>query len=136
LTHHAIHNHGTLPAVPGVYELREELLERAVERHIRVVAVSGEVDMAAAPAFQAALLETLSTDEPAILDLSNVSYMDSSAIAAMLAVRRQAELDPGRFAIVCEPDGEIARTLGDIGLDTGFSIVGSRAHAAADLTGA
>jgi anti-sigma B factor antagonist len=131
LTHQVIGDHGTLPPVSGAYELREELLERAVERHIRVIAVSGEVDMAAAPAFQRALLETVSADEPAILDLSNVSYMDSSAIAAMVTVRREVEL-----AIVCEPDGEIAKTLSYMGLDSAFSIAASRGHAAADLAGA
>jgi anti-sigma B factor antagonist len=122
--------------VSGVYELREELLERAIERHIRVIAVIGEVDMGAAPAFERALLETVSAGEPAILDLSNVTYMDSTAIAAMVSVRRQAELKPGRFAIVCEPDSEIARTLSYMGLDAVFSIVASRGHAAADLAGA
>jgi len=122
--------------VSGVYELREELLDRTVERHIRVIAVSGEVDMAAAPAFERALVETVSGDEPAILDLTNVSYMDSTAIAAMLAMRRRAELKPGRFAIVCQPDSEIGRTLAYMGLDAVFSIVASRAHAAADLAGA
>ena len=35
-----------------------------------------------------------------------------------------------------EPDSEIGRTLRYMGLDAAFSIVASRAHAAADLAGA
>jgi anti-sigma B factor antagonist len=119
--------------VSGVYELREELLERAIERRIRVVAVSGELDMAAAPAFERALSDVVAGNEPTILDLSEVSFMDSTAIGAMLAVRRHAELRPGRFAVVCAPESEIERTLLYMGLDTAFSIVPSRGRAAAEL---
>lgn len=120
----------------GLYQLREELLERAVARRIRVVVVSGELDMAAAPAFERTLFETVSGNEPCILDLSGVNFMDSTAIGALLAVRRQAELKPGRFAIVCEPGSEIERTLQYMGLDAAFSIVQSRGSAAAELAGA
>lgn len=122
--------------MPGVYQLREELLERAVAGRIRVVAVSGELDMASAPAFERALYECVMDDEPTILDLSEVSYLDSTAIGAMLAVRRQAELKPGRFAIVCEGDSEVERTLQYMGLDATFNIVTSRGSAAAELAGA
>ena len=62
--------------------------------------------------------------------------MDSSAIAAMLAVRRHSELKPGRFAVVCAPGGEVERTLLSMGLDVAFNIVQSRAHAAAELAAA
>ena len=120
----------------GVYELREELLERAVTGRIRVVAVSGELDMAAAPAFQRALFEILADAEPTILDLTEVSFMDSTAIGALLAVRRHAELKPGRFAVVCSAGSEMERTLLYMGLDTAFSIVESRAGAAAELANA
>jgi anti-sigma B factor antagonist len=119
--------------VPGVYELREELLERAVAGRIRVVAVSGDLDMAATPAFERALFDSVTRDGPTILDLTEVSFMDSTAIGAMLAVRRQAELKPGRFAIVCEAGSEIERTLEYTGLDSAFTIVHSRALAAAEL---
>ena len=119
-----------------MYQLREELLERAVAGSIRVVAVSGELDMAAAPAFERALFEAVMGKEPTILDLTEVSFMDSTAIGALLAVRRQAELKPGRVAVVCKPEGEIERTLQYMGLDGAFSIVTSRGHAAADLANA
>src|SRR4051794_32034848 len=123
LIHQAIDDDGTLRSVSGVYELREELLERAVERRIRVIAISGELDMAAARAFEQALFESVSGDEPVILDLSEVDFMDSTAIAAMIAVRRRAELQRSRFAVVCEPGSEIERTFLYMGLDAAFSIV-------------
>jgi anti-sigma B factor antagonist len=122
--------------VPGVYELREELLERAVERQIRVIAISGELDMAAAPSFESALVESVNGTGPVILDLSQVSFMDSTAIGALLAVRRRAELRTSRFAIVCAAGSEIERTLHYMGLDAAFSIVQSRPQAAAELANA
>jgi anti-sigma B factor antagonist len=123
-------------SVSGVYELREELLERAVERQIRVIAISGELDMGAAPAFERALFESVDGDEPVILDLSEVTFMDSTAIGALLAVRRRAELRPSRFAVVCESGSEIERTLHYMGLDSAFSIVQSRPQAATELANA
>ena len=120
----------------GVYELREELLERAVERQIRVIAVSGELDMAAAPSFEAALFDSVNGDGPVILDLSRVSFMDSTAIGALLAVRRRAELRPNRFAVVCEAGSEVERTLHYMGLDSAFCVVQSRPQAATELANA
>jgi len=119
-----------------VYELREELLERAVARRIRVIAISGELDMAAAPAFERALFDSVDGDEPVILDLSQVSFMDSTAIGALLAVRRRLQLRPSRLAIVCAPGSEIERTLDYMGLDAAFSIVQSRPQAATELANA
>jgi anti-sigma B factor antagonist len=122
--------------VGGLYELREELLERAVKRQIRVVAVSGELDMAAAPAFEQTLAELGALDGPVILDLSDVTFMDSTAIGAMLTVRRRANLKRGRFAVVCKPDSEIERMLMYTGLDAAFDIVQSRREAAVELAAA
>ena len=92
--------------------------------------------MGSAPAFERALYASVDGHEPLILDLSDVSFMDSTAIGAMLSVRRHAELKRGRFAIVCAPDGEIERTLLSMGLDAAFNIVPSRSHAAAELANA
>jgi anti-sigma B factor antagonist len=122
-----------LRAVSGGYQLTEELLDRAVGRRIRVLAVSGELDMAAARAFEGTLFEAVSVDGPVILDLTEVTFRDSTAIGAMVAVRRRAELLRGRLAIVCKPDSEVERTLLYTGLDATFEIVQSRGAAAAEL---
>jgi anti-sigma B factor antagonist len=122
--------------VPGVFQLREELLDRAVERQIRVVAVSGELDMAAAGAFEETLLDRVSGDDPVILDLSGVTFMDSTAIGAMLAVRRPANMKRGRFVMVCRAGSDIQRMLEYMGLDAAFDIVETRSQAAAELAGA
>jgi anti-sigma B factor antagonist len=119
--------------VAGLYELREELLERAVERCIRVVAVRGELDMAGARSFEQTLLDSVAGDDPVILDLSEVTYMDSTAIGALIAVRRQANMRRGRFAIVCPTGSDIERMLAYTGLDAAFDIVDTRSQAAAEL---
>jgi anti-anti-sigma factor len=52
-----------------------------------VVAVAGELDLAAAPAFEATLLEQLAAG-PVRLDLRELSFMDSSGIRILDAILR------------------------------------------------
>jgi anti-sigma B factor antagonist len=114
---------------PGPYELHEE----TVEQRTRVIAVSGELDMAAAPAFEQKLLDCVSGEEPVILDLSDVTFMDSTAIGALISVRKKANMSRGRFALVCKP-GDIRRMIEITGLDQAFDVVDSREEAMARLT--
>ncbi|MFL5894532.1 MAG: STAS domain-containing protein [Thermoleophilaceae bacterium] len=115
--------------MPGSYELSEET---TVAQPVRVVAVSGELDMAAAPAFEQRLVESLSGDEPVILDLSAVAFMDSTAIGALISVRKRANMKRGRFALVCKP-GDIRRMIEYTGLDAAFDVVETRGEALARL---
>lgn len=110
--------------MPGPYEVHEE----TIEQRTRVIAVSGDLDMAAAPAFEKRLLDSVSGEEPVILDLSDVTYMDSTAIGALIAVRRQANMTRGRFALVCQP-GDIRRMIEYTGLDAAFDVAETREQA-------
>jgi anti-sigma B factor antagonist len=105
----------------GPYELREE----TIEQRSRVIAVKGDLDMSAASAFQQKLLDCVSGDEPVILDLSDVTYMDSTAIGALISVRKQANMTRGRFALVCQP-GDIRRMIEYTGLDAAFDVAETR----------
>jgi anti-sigma B factor antagonist len=67
-----------------------------------------------------------------ILDLSEVTYMDSTAIGVLVSARRQADLSRGRFVLVCGP-GDIERMLSYTGLDSAFDVVESRGEAALSL---
>jgi anti-anti-sigma factor len=67
----------------------------STERHgeLLIVTVSGDVDLAIAPALESALVEA-ATDEPAgavQVDLSAVTFLDSSGIAALVRGRHAAE---------------------------------------------
>lgn len=53
--------------------------------------VQGEIDMETAPQLRHALADCLSTDRPCIyLDLTGVSFIDSSGLHALLAAQRRA----------------------------------------------
>ncbi len=110
-----------------------EVSEESVEQRTRVVAIRGELDMAAAPAFEERLLNCLSGETPVILDLSDVSFMDSTAIGALISVRKKANMTRGRFAVVVPP-GDVERMLRITRLDTAFDIVPTRSEALARLT--
>ena len=112
----------------GTYAVTEE----TVEHRMRVVAVSGELDMDAAPAFEKRLLEILGGEDPVILDVTDVTYMDSTAIGALISARKQANMTRGRFALVCTP-GDTRRMIEYTGLDAAFDVVDTREQAFARL---
>lgn len=66
-----------------------------------VVNVCGEVDLRTSPQLRAALLESAQkTTGSLLVDLSGVSYMDSSGVGTMVYVKRQVERDGRRLVLV------------------------------------
>lgn len=68
-----------------------------------VVAVKGNVDVKNSPDLRAGLL-ALIKDHPAqklVLDLSGVSYMDSSAIAVLVESLKEMKKQQGRVFLCC-----------------------------------
>ena len=70
-------------------------IEVSTERSdgLLTVAVAGDIDVATAPALEAAIVEALDATVGAGLcvDLSRVNFLDSSGIAALLRGRRAAD---------------------------------------------
>src|SRR4051794_2103178 len=62
-----------------------------------VVRLAGELDVAAAPAFQECLRELCA--ELATLDFSDVTFMDSTTIGVLLDANRRAQIDGGEFLL-------------------------------------
>jgi anti-anti-sigma factor len=89
--------------------------------------------MGAAPAFEKRLVESVGGDGRVILDLTGVTFMDSTAIGAMISARKTAGMERGRFAVVCRP-GDIRRMLEYTGLDATFDVEETRDAAAAKLS--
>ncbi|GAA3383910.1 STAS domain-containing protein [Cryptosporangium minutisporangium] len=82
-----------------------------------VLSLAGELDHATAPQVHAALLELRLTDgQQLTLDMSGVTFCDSSGIGSLLAAHAYAEQARGVFVLSAVP----ARTrylLGVVGLD-------------------
>jgi anti-sigma B factor antagonist len=75
------------------------------------VIVAGELDIATGPRLRAAL-EELGAAEAVVIDLSGLTFMDSSALALLLEFARELRERDGRLAIAC-PEGP-ARLLFDV----------------------
>jgi anti-sigma B factor antagonist len=95
--------------------------------HRLVLAATGEIDVASAPLLCAALRDaTLSGCAEIWLDLSDVEFMDSTGITAIVDAR--GSLDGRRFVLIC-PAGPVRRVLDIAGVERAIPIHESRAAA-------
>lgn len=90
-----------------------------------VVAVGGEVDLETASQLGDHALDALREVSPHVaLDLTGVSFMDSTGLKVLLTVSRRAELAGGSFALV-GPTRTVRKILSLTGLDQNFTVVES-----------
>ena len=70
-----------------------------------VVAFTGEVDLESSPAAREVLLKCLESTSKVIVDLSEVSYIDSSGVASLVEALQAAKKNGSQFALaaVSEP---------------------------------
>jgi len=98
---------------------------------IHVLAVSGELDLASAPDVRTAL--ALAASGPGahlILDLSEVTFIDSTALGTLLRADDQLAGEGVRMVLVCPP-GPVQRLLATTRLDGRLAIEPDRASALA-----
>lgn len=101
-----------------------------------VVALSlyGELDQATvAELHQAADPLVENGSESVLVDLSDCSFIDSSGLAAFVAIRERITTDSGRGFAVCCPDTQVRRLLELTGLDRAIGLSSSRDEALASL---
>jgi anti-anti-sigma factor len=100
-----------------------------------VVALSlyGELDQATVPDLQAAAEPIIENGNEALLvDLSDCSFIDSSGLAAFVAIRERITSGRRGFAVCC-PDSQVRRLLELTGLDAAMGLAPSRDEAIAAL---
>ena len=118
-------------SLPSAGEPSPELvLSESRIGHRLVLAAEGEVDIASADELRAALAAAVHSGAVEIwLDLTDVEFMDSTGITAVVDARSQ--LDGRRFAVICPP-GPVRRVFEIAGIDRAIPIHASRsdAHAA------
>lgn len=92
-----------------------------------IVSVAGEIDLFTAPKLREQFLATLDDGEQTdrlLVDLTRVSFMDSTGLGVLIgALRRMNERD-GRMALVCS-EGPVLRVLELTRLNEVFSIFDS-----------
>jgi anti-sigma B factor antagonist len=101
-----------------------------------VVVVTGEIDMATAPMLGRELTSAIeSGDGPVVLDLTEVTFLDSSGLRVAIVAHRDLGDRGRRLAVVCDPEGHVRRTFALAGLADVLDLHPSREAALAELTG-
>lgn len=98
-------------------------INTAVSGRTPVVAVRGEVDLRTSPRLRILLLEqALRVGGTLVIDLSGVSYMDSSGVGTMVYVKREVER-AGRRLVLAGLQARVRGVLEITHLDKFFTIV-------------
>ncbi|MEU1037874.1 STAS domain-containing protein [Streptomyces sp. NPDC005551] len=85
---------------------------------LAVITLSGEFDIAAAPAVRARALELIAAGHPDLVtDLSGVTFCDSSGLGALVGIWRCAKDADGSLTLAAIPD-RLSRLLSVTGMDT------------------
>jgi len=94
---------------------RFELSERELREGCKVLAVSGELDLAVAGELDE-LLTRLAAESPlVVVDLAGCEFIDSSGIAVILRAQQRIGAAGGKLA-VCSPTAQVLRVLSMTGL--------------------
>lgn len=87
-----------------------------------VVSVHGEVDVSSAPELQRELDTVFESGaRSVVVDLSDVSFLDSTGLGALVAARATASSGGGSIAVVCD-QGRLLKLFTITGLDGAFQI--------------
>jgi anti-sigma B factor antagonist len=117
-----------LDAVPFAVDHRE------VDGDIGLVTVEGELDLSSAPNLKWALADTLGAGvRQIVVDLSRVTFIDSTALGVLVGVRRT--LGPGGRIAIAGSDADVMNIFELTGLDATFDMFASAEEALAWIRG-
>jgi anti-sigma B factor antagonist len=98
-----------------------------------VIAVRGEIDLFTAPQLKQAVVEAIDAgDDRVVIDLSELTFLDSTGLGVLIGAVRRLRAKGGALAIV-NTEPSIAKTFQITGLDKVFTILPTRAEALAAL---
>jgi anti-sigma B factor antagonist len=111
----------------------EITVSRTTAGNIPIVAISGEVDVYSAPALKDKVGELIAAGQNTlIIDLSNVAFLDSTGLGALVEARSTAAEGGGALPLVCDQE-RLLKLFTITGLDGVFAIHPSVTAAVADL---
>lgn len=115
--------------------MRDDLgiADYALDGRTRVIEVDGQIDLYSAPQFKERTLRVIDAGaERVIVDLSRVSFMDSTGLGVLVGARKRLSAANGDLLLVVA-DPEIDRLFEITGLDGVFQIYRSRDDALVEL---
>ena len=98
---------------------------------VAVVDVDGDLDVAAVDDVDAALQEALSAGAPVVVDLVDVSFIDSTGMRAIIEARRRSREEEIPMVLVCPNNAAVWRLLELTGTTGFFEVQETRADAVA-----
>jgi anti-sigma B factor antagonist len=107
-------------------------VEESEEGGVRLLGLSGELDVETEPALRRPLLEAVSASDQVVLDLNGLTFMDSHGMRLMLTAVRESGRRAGRFVIACS-NPTILRLFTLTGMDRTLEIAPDREAALSDL---
>jgi anti-sigma B factor antagonist len=109
------------------------LSQHPVDDATQIVAVQGEIDLFTAPELKTALGEAMESGcDRLVVDLSDTTFLDSTALGVLIGTVKRLRTRDGRLSIV-NVDSNIAKTFEITGLDQIFTIRATRDEAVAAL---
>jgi anti-sigma B factor antagonist len=105
------------------------IIEQGSEAGHFVIAARGEIDLFTAPELKQVITDAIESGERRMaIDLTEVSFLDSTALGVLIGAVKRLRSRGGALAVV-NTDSSIAKTFQITGLDQIFTIVPSRAEA-------
>jgi anti-sigma B factor antagonist len=112
------------------------LREEAPEPGTCVIVVEGDADMSTAVKFNESFFSAVrSGTRRVVVDLTGVTFIDTTMLNALVVGHRRMVRDRGRFAIVCDGP-RVGRVLEVTGLGQILAVFRTRAEALAHIHGA
>lgn len=106
-------------------EVRVELgIEITSHRDWQVIAASGDLDLYTSPTLRTTVHDV--ADDKIALDLTDVSFIDSSGLGAVVGALKHVRERGGTFAVIAPAGGSLTRLLTLTGLDQIVSPLGRR----------
>jgi anti-sigma B factor antagonist len=122
------------PPFPSSSAPASAVWQREVDELTCVVAVEGELDLSTAPRLKWMLVDAFESGHRQVaLDLTLATFMDSTALGVLVAVRRKLSPDQ-HLAIAC-PRTDVLKIFEFAGVDAAFAICSTLDEALADVRG-
>jgi anti-sigma B factor antagonist len=93
-----------------------------------IVRVGGELDILSSPALRELLTEVTRSERPLVLDVAQLSFMDSTGLSVVVAALKRLR-ERGQDLVLCAPQQPVQRTLEICGLDRIIAICATQADA-------
>lgn len=82
-----------------------------------MVRVTGELDLSTSPQLREVLGRELDRGKSVALDLSQVTFIDSTALNALVGALRSCETNGGSFVVAPDLPAQVSRVFAITGLD-------------------